>query len=183
MQTLDCCPDEEIAMKRSFKFALTLVLPLLIFCLCAPAAALADNTPPESATLAATQPVPDAILSGPAVDALERLVFRYENVHFNLNSSVLLPAGKRALDRKIDWLAAHPETTVIVEGHCDPRGSSEYNMALGTRRAEAARAYLTEQGVAPERIQVVSWGEERPDYPGTGEHVWALNRRAEVVPQ
>jgi len=145
----------------------------------------AGSTPPASlaANQADTEAVPAERLTGSAIDALERLIFRYENVHFNLDSSVLLPGGKRALDRKVAWLASHPGATVIVEGHCDARGSTEYNMALGKHRAEAVRVYLIEQGIAPQRIQVVSWGKERPDAAGSGERAWSQNRRAEFLPR
>ena len=70
---------------------------------------------------------------------------------------------------------------MIVEGHCDERGSTAYNMDLGNRRAEAVRVYLIEQGIAPHRIQIVSWGKERPDAAGSGERAWSLNRRAEFL--
>lgn len=147
----------------------------------------ADNTPPAPAALAVNQPDTEAVpaerLTDSAIDALERLIFRYENVHFNLDSSVLLPGGKRALNRKAAWLASHPQATVIVEGHCDERGSTDYNMTLGKNRAEAVRVYLIEQGIAPHRIQIVSWGKERPDAEGSGERAWSMNRRAEFIPR
>ena len=147
----------------------------------------AGSRPPAPASLAADQAgsetVPAERLSGSAIDAPDRLIFRYENVHFNLDSSVLLPGGKRALNRKVAWLASHPQATVIVEGHCDARGSTAYNMDLGNRRAEAVRVYLIEQGIAPHRVQTVSWGKERPEAAGSGEGAWSLNRRAEFLPR
>ena len=182
-------PDnEEIAMRSPIR-----IVPVLLLLMLSPlslfpcAAALAGSTPPETATLAAhpadTEAIPAEILTASAIDTLDRLIFRYENVHFNLDSSVLLPGGKRALNRKAAWLAAHPATTVIVEGHCDERGSAAYNVTLGERRAQAVRAYLIEQGIAPQRIQVVSWGKERPDAEGSGERAWSMNRRAEFIPR
>ena len=175
-------------MRSPFRRAHTcLVLMLTIFHLPLCAAAWADSAPPESATLAAnqegTEAIPAEILAAPAIEALDRLIFRYENVHFNMNSSVLLPGGKRALNRKIAWLTAHPDATVIVEGHCDARGSEAYNVALGERRAQAVRTYLIEQGIAPNRIQVISWGKARPEVAGSGENVWSRNRRAEFLPR
>ena len=96
---------------------------------------------------------------------------------------MLLERDKRALDRKVRWLRAHPEATVLVEGHCDAHGTSEYNMSLGERRAAAARDYLVEQGIAPDRIQLVSWGKERPYVTVSGEPACTRNRRAEFIPQ
>jgi peptidoglycan-associated lipoprotein len=179
--------NEEIIMKNAFRQAPAFLLLTLTLCLALDTPGWAGSAPPGSATLAAaptgTEAIPAERLTGSAVEALERLIFRFENVHFNLDSSVLLPAGKRALNRKIAWLAAHPRATVIVEGHCDARGSSAYNLRLGTRRAETVRAYLVEQGIAPRRIQVVSWGKERPEASGSGESAWSRNRRAEFLPR
>jgi len=179
--------NEEIIMTSFFRPAPMLLLLTLIGCLAPCAAAWAGSAPPGSATLAAaptgTEAIPAEHLTGSAVEALEMLLFRFENVHFNLDSSVLLPAGKRALNRKVAWLASHPEATVIVEGHCDARGSSAYNLRLGRRRAETVRAYLVEQGIAPRRIQVVSWGKERPEASGSGESAWSRNRRADFLPR
>lgn len=151
---------------------LALILLLLSLCLFIPAT-----------TWAGTEAIPAEILSDTAIDTLDRLVFRYETVHFNLDSSVLLERDKRALDRKVRWLRAHPEAAVLVEGHCDAHGTSEYNMSLGERRAAAARDYLVEQGIAPDRIQLVSWGKERPYVTGSGEPACTRNRRAEFIPQ
>ena len=174
-------------MRSPFRPAPVFLLLILTMGLAPCSATWAGGTPPAPASLAlnqaGTEAVPAERLTGPAVDALDRLIFRYENIHFNLDSSVLLPAGKRALTRKVAWLASHPEATVIVEGHCDARGSTAYNMDLGNRRAEAVRVYLIEQGTAPHRIQIVSWGKGRPEAAGSGERVWSLNRRAEFLPR
>ena len=80
------------------------------------------------------------------------------------------------------WLQEHPEATVVVEGHCDARGTATYNKELGAQRAEAARAFLIEQGISPDRIQVVSLGKERPDVLGWGASIWFYNRRVEFLP-
>jgi peptidoglycan-associated lipoprotein len=130
-----------------------------------------------------TEVIPEDVFIDTGFHFLNRLVFRYEMVHFNVDSSVLLPAGQRALYRKVRWLQEHPDTTVVVEGHCDARGTSEYNMELGARRAASVRAFLIEQGIAPHRVQVVSWGKERPYVSGNGEQVWFHNRRAEFLPR
>ena len=176
-------------MRRRFPPALACPLLVLTLSLVAasPLPASADSVLPPLAAVSRSQPgaeaIPPRLLTSTAVDTLERLVFRYETVHFAVDSSTLLPAGKRALLRKVRWLQAHPSAAVIVEGHCDARGSAAYNRQLGARRAEAARAFLLEQGIAPDRVQIVSWGEERPDAAGSGEKAWSRNRRAECLPR
>lgn len=86
-----------------------------------------------------------------------------------------------ALDANIEWLARVPDAAIVVEGHADEHGSRSYNLALGQRRAEAARDYLVSRGIAASRIEVVSYGEELPANPGDNDAAWAANRRAEFV--
>ena len=174
-------------MNRSFPFVCSLLPLVLAFCLSVPAPITAGAAPPNLTTMiddqSASEAIPEDVFIDTGFHFLNRLVFRYEMVHFNVDSSVLLPAGQRALYRKVRWLQEHPDTAVMVEGHCDARGTSEYNMELGARRAEAVRAFLIGQGIAPHRVQVVSWGKERPDVSGSGEQVWFHNRRAEFLPR
>ena len=106
---------------------------------------------------------------------------RAVTVHFGFDSSVL-DAETRG---EIETAAACLRNTtdfVRVEGHCDDRGTTEYTLALGQRRADAVARYLVGLGLAPSRVQAVSFGEERPAASGTGEAVWAQNRRGEIVP-
>lgn len=104
-----------------------------------------------------------------------------EPVYFTFDSSVLGPEATEALRRNSAFLKDNPRATVQVEGHCDERGTTEYNLGLGERRANAAKGYLLQLGVEQERISIVSYGEERPADPGHGETAWAKNRRAEFV--
>jgi peptidoglycan-associated lipoprotein len=97
---------------------------------------------------------------------------------FAFDSNLLSDSAREALDQVAKLMRDHSEFEVTIEGHCDERGTSEYNQALGDRRANAAREYLVTAGVAREHIQVISYGEERPFAEGHGEAVWALNRRA-----
>ena len=101
-----------------------------------------------------------------------------DDVRFALDSASLTEEARSTLERHALWLQSHREINVIVEGHCDERGTVEYNLALGEQRARAARDYLASLGVAADRLRTVSYGKERPLDPGSGEEAWARNRRA-----
>ncbi len=102
-------------------------------------------------------------------------------VHFGFDSSVLDAPSRAAIDEAATCLRASTDF-VRVEGHCDDRGTTEYNLALGQRRADAVARYLVGLGVAPSRVQAVSYGEERPVATGGGDDAWSQNRRGEIVP-
>jgi peptidoglycan-associated lipoprotein len=104
-----------------------------------------------------------------------------DRIFFELNQSDLSQEARQTLDRQAAWLKRYPQVRVTIEGHCDERGTREYNMALGARRANAARAYLAALGIDGGRLQTVSYGAERPAVLGTGEAVWTQNRRAVTV--
>jgi len=103
------------------------------------------------------------------------------SVYFAFDSSALDAAAQSILDANAAWLKANPGKSVTIEGNCDERGSREYNLALGQRRADAVKAYLVDHGVSASRIETVSFGEEKPVCTGTGEACWAQNRRADIV--
>ena len=107
--------------------------------------------------------------------------FSMELVLFDYDSSVLTPTAQGRLRSKAAYLKANPNAKVIIEGHCDERGTSEYNLALGDRRAEAARAFLMDVGVSSSRLTTISYGEERPFATGHDESAWSQNRRANFV--
>ncbi len=101
-----------------------------------------------------------------------------KDVFFNFDSSAVRPDGRDALVTNAQWLRANPDVAVTIEGHCDERGSAEYNLALGHRRAQAAANVLVAAGIAPQRITIVSYGKERPFVLGHDESAWRWNRRA-----
>lgn len=101
--------------------------------------------------------------------------------YFAFDSSILSESAREALDQAARILRDRPEVVVTIEGHCDERGASEYNMALGEKRAAAARAYLVAAGVPGDRIVTISYGEERPFDEGHDETAWARNRQAHFV--
>ncbi|GBD43946.1 Outer membrane lipoprotein Omp16 [bacterium HR40] len=104
-----------------------------------------------------------------------------DRVFFAFDSAVLDEAAQQTLDRQALWLQQHGNLTVTIEGHADERGTREYNLALGERRAAAVKNYLVAKGIPADRILTISYGEERPVDPGHNESAWALNRRAVTV--
>ncbi len=98
-------------------------------------------------------------------------------VYFALNSSTLSSEGQATLARQAEWLNGHGLFNATVEGHCDERGTREYNVALGEKRAAAVHAFLTAQGVDASRLDTISYGKERPAVMGSNEAAWAQNRR------
>ncbi len=114
---------------------------------------------------------------GPPTEAA-LVAFAGDRVYFAFDSAELSPEARTTLEKQADWLRHHPEVRVVIEGHTDERGTREYNLALGERRANAVKNYLIALGIAPDRLDTVSYGKERPAVLGTGEEVWRLNRRA-----
>ena len=107
----------------------------------------------------------------------EKIKFMYEDIYFNRGSYTLTADAKEILVRKAQWLLANPETSVIIEGHTNNRGSKEYNMAFGDRRAGAVKSFLIEQGIERLRLIPVSYGNERPASQGKSAADLAKNRR------
>ena len=102
-------------------------------------------------------------------------------VYFGYDSSILAPAELAKVQQAADYMTGNADVVLIVEGHCDERGSNEYNLSLGEQRALALRSALVNLGISADRIQSRSFGEEKPAVLGTGEAVWAQNRRGEFA--
>lgn len=124
-----------------------------------------------SATVNVTQP-PPAMVEMPA---------GFGNVHFDFDKSFIREDAKPILEAVAAHMKGHPGATLLIEGHCDERGTAEYNLALGERRANSAAKYLENLGVEAKRLSTISYGEERPEDPGHDEEAWAKNRRAVFV--
>lgn len=142
--------------------------------------------PPPSATAPAEAPAPtgptSSIVPGSRADFLQQV--GTDTVHFGTDKSDVDSEAQGILTAQAKWLVAHPSVRVTLEGHCDERGTREYNLALGDRRATAAKNFLVGQGVPADRINTISYGKERPVATGSDESAWAQNRRAvTVVPQ
>ncbi len=105
-----------------------------------------------------------------------------DRVFFGLNSSTVDAKGQATLASQAQWLNRYPQVTITVEGHSDERGTRDYNIALGARRAQAVKTVLVQNGVASSRIKTVSYGKERPIVAGQTEQAWSINRRGVTVP-
>ncbi|MFQ5846055.1 MAG: peptidoglycan-associated lipoprotein Pal [Candidatus Methylomirabilales bacterium] len=104
-----------------------------------------------------------------------------KDVFFDFDKAILRDDAKRTLNNNIEWLKANPEVRIVVEGHCDERGTNEYNLGLGDRRAKAVRNFLVAGGVDAKRMSTISYGEERPFVLGHDESAWKWNRRGHFV--
>jgi peptidoglycan-associated lipoprotein len=108
-------------------------------------------------------------------------VLSQRTIYFDYDSSNIKPEFEKVVEAHAEFLADHPNVTVSLEGHADERGSREYNLALGERRARAVKQQMVLLGAAPDQLRVVSYGEERPAVEGHDEYAWSQNRRVEIV--
>lgn len=104
-----------------------------------------------------------------------------DTVYFRFDSSEITKDAKATLEKQVTWLNEHKDLSATVEGHCDERGTREYNLALGERRAEAVRKFLQNHGVESSRLDTISYGKERPAIMGHDESAWSKNRRGTLV--
>ncbi len=166
--------------KKWIFLALLLVIPGLMFSVscqkklvdASPKPMAKEEPPPpppkkEEAPAPAPYKTPDVVMQ--------------EDIYFDFDKATLTPAAQDNLLRKAEWLRENSDVTVTIEGHCDSRGTNEYNLALGDRRAESAKAFLVDLGIAASRITTISYGEERPVCTQQDEECWAKNRRDNFV--
>lgn len=141
--------------------------------------------PPGSGEPVAAQPIPETPVVTETLQpatALDTVVATLDRIFFDYDSFVLSQAARDTLSKNAEILIKkQPGARVLIEGHCDERGSDEYNLALGEKRARATRDYLVTLGVAASRLSVISYGEEKPLEQGQSEEAWAKNRRAEFL--
>jgi peptidoglycan-associated lipoprotein len=104
-----------------------------------------------------------------------------KDVNFDFDKSDIRPDARDLLKKNAEWMKANPKSKVQIEGHCDERGTNEYNLALGERRANAVKKYLSSLGVEADRLYTISYGEELPLDPGHNEEAWGKNRRAHFL--
>ncbi|QIG81382.1 peptidoglycan-associated lipoprotein Pal [Stakelama tenebrarum] len=134
---------------------------------------------PTTPTPAPTPGPGTGVVPGSAADFKRSVVS--DTIHFALDQYDIDPEARAVLDSQARWLAQYPNVRITLEGHCDERGTREYNLALGDRRANAAKNYLAARGVSPSRITTISYGKERPIALGSNEAAWAQNRRAVTI--
>ena len=146
----------------------------------APARPPAPPEPVNEPTIVPPEPVRDDAISSASLDDLNKNS-PLKPVFFELDSSDLGAPGQKILDENATLLKRYATWTVTIEGHCDERGTAEYNLALGERRAIAARAYLVSLGIPADRLRTVSYGKEFPFDAGHDEAAWSKNRRAHLV--
>jgi len=146
-----------------------------------PATPAAPETPPPPPPPPPAAPVAQAP-SGPVPGSVQDFVINAgDRVYFDLDQYTLRDDAKEVLNRQAQWLLRYPQVMVRIEGNADERGTREYNLALGSRRAESVRSHLISQGVPGGRITTISYGKERPIDPGSNEDAWARNRNAHTA--
>lgn len=147
---------------------LSLIAGLLLLAACAQKPPAAATTGGGGQAAAPTAPAPGS------KEEFAQVIG--DRVFFDFDKSVIKPEGRTTLQRQSDWLKKYANFTVTIEGHCDERGTREYNLALGERRATAARNALVALGIPASRIKTISYGKERPIVLGSNEAAWAQNR-------
>ena len=175
-----------IASRTALKLSLALALA-------ASAAACAHKPPQPPADVGPPPPPPGqapgdygpqsgSVTSGAIPgSARDFVVSAGDRVYFELNQDSISAEGSSVLDSQARWLSRYPQVMVRIEGNCDERGTREFNLALGARRAQAVKNYLVTRGVAGSRIATISFGKERPIDPGTGDDAYAHNRNGHTA--
>jgi peptidoglycan-associated lipoprotein len=165
--------------KKWIFMALMLVIPGLMFAVSCQKK-MVDTTPEP---VAKEEPKEEVVEEKPVVAPAYKTpdVVMQEDIYFEFDKSTLTPAAQDNLLRKAEWLRENSDVTATIEGHCDDRGTNEYNLALGDRRAESAKAFLVDLVIAASRLTTISYGEERPVCTQQDEECWAKNRRDHFV--
>ena len=172
-------------MQLNKLFALS-VLSLAIMG-CESTSSISDNSASTDAAVieeSQTQPVADNgsvdVVTEERTETVMDPLLEQKVIYFGYDRAEILPEFKEVLNAHAKYLVANPQASIVFEGHCDERGTVEYNLALGERRANSVKSYLVVQGVSPSQLDSVSFGEERPAVIGSEESIWSQNRRAEI---
>jgi len=159
-------------LRRSQLVVVLLAMLLAAACAKRPAMTQTAAPPPTGAAVTTAPPAPPAEFKS---------IPELRGVFFDFDKSTIRTDAARTLDTNIAWLKSNPAALILIEGHCDERGTNAYNLALGERRARATQDYLEARGVAAARITIISYGEERPACTARNEACWAQNRRAHFL--
>jgi peptidoglycan-associated lipoprotein len=176
----ECERRRKMQKKMWFMIALLLVIPVLLFAVGCQKKTVTQAKAPAPAAAPAPEKAPEKA-PAPAAPAGPSAMIMQEDIYFDFDKSTLTPSAQDNLMRKAAWLRANSDATVTIEGHCDERGTNEYNLALGDRRADSAKAFLVDLGIAASRLTTISYGEERPVCTQSNEECWAKNRRDNFV--
>jgi peptidoglycan-associated lipoprotein len=125
--------------------------------------------------------IDSSVLPEPIRGQTPQEVADLKRIFFEFDSAALLEPAREQLRSNAAWLRNYPGVHAQIEGHCDERGTAEYNYALGQQRADAARNFLIQEGIEPGRLHTISYGSERPEDPSNNEMAWAKNRRAQFL--
>lgn len=184
-------------MQRSLKTSLVILAAVTVVAACQPKKPktqpqpLTTTTTPVEAPTVDVNPQPAPPAADPTPDPWSADILEVNrkaaadgllgDVYFDFDRDELKPEARERLSKNAEFLKAHPEFQVTIEGHCDERGTNDYNLALGERRAAAARDYLASLGVSADRLRTVSYGEERQQCSQSNESCWSQNRRAHFL--
>ncbi|NYT42635.1 peptidoglycan-associated lipoprotein Pal [Sphingomonas sp. R-74633] len=160
---------------------LVLGIALIATAGCTKKRTVADIPPAPSETGPATSGEGDSDTVAAPLNEQFRREVASDTIHFSFDQYDIDPEARAILDSQAQWLSSHPNTRVTIEGHCDERGTREYNLALGDRRANATKNYLASRGISPARITTISYGKERPIALGSDDASWSQNRRAVTI--
>ncbi len=176
--------------RRSLFFVPVIVLSMFVLWGCPKKAEVTttQEAPKEAAPAAeapkaeAPAPAPEAAKEAP-VEKAAAVEAGLQPIYFDFDKSFIRDDAKPVMKANADWLKANPKVKIKIEGNCDERGTKEYNQALGQRRATSAKKYLTDMGVAANRISLISYGKEKPICSESNEDCWQKNRRDDLVAQ
>ena len=179
-------PDKQFGSIQMFQRLLAMCAVAFLFTACETASNVAGDSASGSSSSSATAAGSTSSSANSSTTATqmsdaEKLAQVGNTVYFGFDSSELAGEAQATLDRQAAFLNVNPTMVVIIEGHADERGTREYNLALGDRRAVAVRDYLLAKGLNAARVRTVSYGKERPAVSGSNEEAWAKNRRAATV--
>jgi peptidoglycan-associated lipoprotein len=163
-----------IRFSHAMKFACLSAVLILGACTSKPEAVQTTPPPTQPAPPPPAPPPPPGVVPGSLQDFQTNVG---DTVHFALDKYNIDASDQGLLNRQAQWLNRYPSVRVTIEGNCDERGTREYNLALGARRANAVKEYLVSQGVSADRIDTISYGKERPICTESNESCWAQNRR------
>ena len=164
-----------------FQRILAIVATTFLLAACETASQVSGDSASTSASNSASSSAASSSSASAQKTPAEKLAQVGDTVNFDFDSAELTVSSRSTLNRQSAFLSLNPDLMIVIEGHADERGTREYNLALGERRATAVRDYLVAKGINAARVRTVSYGKERPAVSGSDEAAWAKNRRANTV--